>query len=225
MASFVQDGDTLDYTPVAAVTAGDVVVVGDIIGVAARSIAAGKLGAITVSGVHSIAKDASVFAIGDKVFWNPTGDPVGGTAGTGAMTLTATGSTLFAGICVAVAVTGAAEVKVALASGRRNMRLARSTVAATGSTNADAALTAAEGFVTVTAADATKGVKLPPMVAGGSVTIKNNAAAVLKVYPGTGVQLNGGTATTGSLNMAANTIATFYADSATVIFSHPLLPS
>lgn len=98
------------------------------------------------------------------------------------------------------------------------------TVAATGSTNADAAAVAAD-FTIVSGGDATKGVILPAGSAGLSVTVKNNAAAVLKVYPPAGAQINALTATTGAISMAANTIADFRYQSGTQVWTHPLLPS
>lgn len=100
------------------------------------------------------------------------------------------------------------------------------TVAAAGSTNANAAAIPASTYIcVVTAADATKGVILPAMVDGQTIKVKNNAAAVLKVYPFSGAAINGLTATTGSLNMAANTIADFTRTSSTQLYSTPLLPS
>jgi len=100
------------------------------------------------------------------------------------------------------------------------------TVAATGSTNADAAAISAATYIcVVTAADATKGAILPAMVDGQTIKVKNNAAAVLKVYPFSGAAINGLTATTGALSMAANTIADFTRTSSTQIYSTPLLPS
>jgi len=51
MASYVSQGDILDHTPSSAVAAGDVVVIGAIIGVAPRPIAANALGALAVEGV------------------------------------------------------------------------------------------------------------------------------------------------------------------------------
>lgn len=54
MASYVQDGDVLDYTPAAAVAAGDVVVIGALVGVAPRAIAANAVGALAVEGVFEI---------------------------------------------------------------------------------------------------------------------------------------------------------------------------
>ena len=54
MASYVQDGDLLDYTPSSAVAAGDVVVIGSLVGVAPRAIAANAVGALAVEGVFEI---------------------------------------------------------------------------------------------------------------------------------------------------------------------------
>ena len=54
MASYVQDGDLLDYTPGSAVAAGEVVVIGSLVGVAPRAIAANALGALAVEGVYEI---------------------------------------------------------------------------------------------------------------------------------------------------------------------------
>jgi hypothetical protein len=100
------------------------------------------------------------------------------------------------------------------------------TVAATGSTNTDAAPIAAATYIcVVTAADGTKGVILPAMVDGQTIKVKNNAGSILKVYPFSGAAINGLTATTGSLNMAANTIADYTRTSSTQIYSTPLLPS
>jgi predicted RecA/RadA family phage recombinase len=51
MASYVSKGDILDHTPSSAVAAGEVVVIGAIIGVAPRPIAANALGTLAVEGV------------------------------------------------------------------------------------------------------------------------------------------------------------------------------
>ena len=69
--------------------------------------------------------------------------------------------------------------------------------------------------------------QLPAAAAGKVVVIKNSDAAnaVLKVYPATGDKINSGTATTGSLNMAAKTSTVLVAIDATDWFSVPLLPS
>ena len=72
-AVFVQAGDQIDYTPGAAVAAGDVVVQGDLIGVAKQPIAASALGALAVSGVFDFPKatgGGSAIAAGATVYWD-----------------------------------------------------------------------------------------------------------------------------------------------------------
>lgn len=72
-AIFSHKGDYLDHTPSTDVAAGDVVIVGHLIGVAERAILASTLGALALVGVFDIAKDATsgpVFAIGDEVHWD-----------------------------------------------------------------------------------------------------------------------------------------------------------
>jgi predicted RecA/RadA family phage recombinase len=178
-------GSTIDYTPSSAVTAGDVVIVGDIVGVASGDIAANAKGSLDVEGVFDLPKTSAVFAVGDNVYWSATGTPVTGTAGSGAASLE-TGK--FAGVAVEAAITGASYVLTKLKSSKSRMQVP-TTVAATGSTQADAAQLV-EGHTLVSAADATKGVKLPAAAAGKQVSIKNGANAVLKVWPATGDAIN-----------------------------------
>lgn len=99
------------------------------------------------------------------------------------------------------------------------------TVAADGAAATTATPISIYGIVTVSGADGTKGVKLPTAAAGRVVILKNLAAQILKVYPGTDDKINGGTATTGSLNMAASTSAVYAAYDGENWFSVPLLPS
>jgi len=61
MATFVHDGNTIDYTPATDVAAGDVVVQGELIGVAKVPIPADKLGALAVTGVFDLPKAANVY--------------------------------------------------------------------------------------------------------------------------------------------------------------------
>jgi predicted RecA/RadA family phage recombinase len=72
-ATYVHDGNAIDYTPGSDVSAGDVVVLEDLIGVAKRPIAAGALGALAVAGVFDFPKTAGVgeaIAAGAKVYWD-----------------------------------------------------------------------------------------------------------------------------------------------------------
>ncbi len=96
--------------------------------------------------------------------------------------------------------------------------------AATGSTQADAAALSNTGYQLVSGADGTKGVKLPDLGRGGSMEVKNNAGAILKVYPPTGGAINGLSANA-ALSLASNTTAEFNWTSDTQIYSDPLLPS
>lgn len=84
MATFVQVGDTIDYTPGSAVAAGDVVVQVDLVGVATRAIAANALGALAVAGVFDFAKatgSGEGIAAGTKVYWDTVNEVATATAG------------------------------------------------------------------------------------------------------------------------------------------------
>ena len=79
-AFFVQDGNSIDYTPSADVTAGAVVVQGDLVGVAKLDIQAGTLGALAVTGVFDFPKaegSGEGISAGTTVFWNPTQQEAG----------------------------------------------------------------------------------------------------------------------------------------------------
>ncbi len=73
MARYNSDGNTVKYTPSSAVTAGDVVLQGDLIGIAANDIAANDTGALIVSGVVEFPKTGGggiVFTAGDLAYWD-----------------------------------------------------------------------------------------------------------------------------------------------------------
>lgn len=96
----------VDYTPSVAVVAGQVVCVGNTLGVAALPIAADAMGSLHTEGVGDGAKVTGAWTDGQRIYWDPTGDPVGGTAGTGAFTTTAAGGK-FVGYEVGAATSGA----------------------------------------------------------------------------------------------------------------------
>lgn len=99
------------------------------------------------------------------------------------------------------------------------------TVAAAGA-NQGAATQLAGGFTLVTAADDAKGVKLPAAVAGRIVIVKNGVAnKILKIYPATDDKINGGTATTGSYDIAGGTSTILVAYDAVDWYSIPLVAS
>ena len=78
-----------------------------------------------------------------------------------------------------------------------------SAATATGSSEADAyALTTTVTEFTTTASST--GAKLPSATPGAVCVVANFGANTLKVYPNTSDKINNGTATTGSINVAAN---------------------
>ncbi len=82
-AIFVHEGDAIDYTPVAAVDAGAVVVVKRIVGVTRQPIAAGALGSLAVEGVFDMPKeDDAEIDTGEWCYWD-TGNEYVTTTDTG----------------------------------------------------------------------------------------------------------------------------------------------
>ncbi len=80
---FIHGGDSVDYTPAAAVAAGDVVVQGDLVGVAKVDIAADALGALAVTGVFDFPKATGVgtgITAGTILYWDDTNDQATSTA-------------------------------------------------------------------------------------------------------------------------------------------------
>ena len=112
-ATFVQDGKSVDYTPVGAVSAGDVVVQGNLVAVSKLDIPANALGALARQGIFDVVKANDEITAGAAIYWNATGDPVGGTPGSGAATTTA-GSNKFMGWAIADAGAAATTVRLAL---------------------------------------------------------------------------------------------------------------
>ncbi len=106
-ATFVHDGGSIDYTPSADVAVGDVVVQGELVGVAHRAIPANTLGSLAVTGVFDVAKATSAgtaITAGANCYWDATNKVA---------TTTATGNKLI-GKCVRAAVDADAIVRVRL---------------------------------------------------------------------------------------------------------------
>lgn len=76
-AKFVQNADTIDYTPVAAVAAGALVDLGFAVGVAKLPIAAGALGALALAGVFDVDVTAlaATVPVGTAVYLGKDGAP------------------------------------------------------------------------------------------------------------------------------------------------------
>ena len=108
-AIYLHGENYIDYTPGAAVNAGDVVVIGELVRVAVRPIAAGALGALANEGVFNVTKTAgggTGIAVGVNLFWDAgnrvaTANPNGG-------------ANKFMGKCIMAAADGDVTVRVLL---------------------------------------------------------------------------------------------------------------
>lgn len=238
---FRQQGGSVyvDYTPGSAVTAGDVILQGTLVGIVPTDLAASQKGSLNVLGVWNVPKDSSnLSAVGTAVYWDADGSPVDGTALSGCFTSTATANT-FAGWCLETAGAGVGDVDILLVSSfavsvtttdaltdvgtvdytagdlliadgskwecvplsgpftlsaAGLLAMASATVAVGGTAQANANAVAA-GFTLVSGADNTAAIKLPAAAAGAVCVVKNvSTTALLKVFPGTGDKINGGSA-------------------------------
>ncbi len=72
IACFKQEGKSIDYRPSEAVAAGDVVVQGNLVGIARLDIAADTLGSLAVVGVFDVEKATGAVTVGAAVYWDAT---------------------------------------------------------------------------------------------------------------------------------------------------------
>lgn len=73
MKNFVSAGKTLLYTAGANISSGQVVNLTTMIGIAVTDIANGASGAVELEGVFELTKKSGdTFAVGTKVYWDPT---------------------------------------------------------------------------------------------------------------------------------------------------------
>ncbi len=107
LVTFIHDGNSVDYTPGSAVTAGQVVVQGELLGVAKVDIPANALGALAVTGVFDFPKatgGGSGIPAGAKVYWD--------VADNEAKTDDETGANKLIGKCVRAAADADATVRI-----------------------------------------------------------------------------------------------------------------
>ena len=109
------DRGQLDYTPSSAVTGGTVIVLGSLVAIAEVDIAANTLGSLATEGIFKVPKITGAITVGAPVYWDPTGNPDGGTAGSGAATATA-GSLELMGYAALAALSGDDYVYVLLSN-------------------------------------------------------------------------------------------------------------
>lgn len=86
IATFVQNGKTVDFVAAVDVAAGDVVVVGELVGIAQSAVKAGETGAMAVTGVYDLPKAVgagTALVAGTKVNWDATNKVVTTAAGGG----------------------------------------------------------------------------------------------------------------------------------------------
>lgn len=105
-ADYFQKGENLDYVNSGSdvIGAGDIILIGKRLGVAACDIATGAVGSVAVSGVFKLPKAAEALTMGTPVYWDATNSCV---------TATSTSNTL-CGFCTADAAEGDATVPVKL---------------------------------------------------------------------------------------------------------------
>lgn len=85
-ATYIHEGSSIDYTPTVDVTAGDVIVQGELVGVAKLDILANTLGSLSVAGVFDFAKatgGGTGIAAGADVYWDATASQATTNDGTG----------------------------------------------------------------------------------------------------------------------------------------------
>ena len=219
---YKQLGDTIDYTPGAAVAAGTVLMIGTtVVTIVPVAIAATDTGATAVRGVFNVPKDNSNVAAGDALYWDVDGTPYGGEALSGAFTKTAS-TNPFAGIALEAAGTTTGDVDMLLRSIDGSVPgaigptpVATVVVGGTAQANANAVTV---GWTLVTGANDTAAIVLPTAAAGLICMVQNGVAnKILKVFPATADTINGAAAnavynqTNGSFRMyvAYNAVAWF----------------
>lgn len=219
-ATVYGSGGAIDYTPGSAVTAGDVVLIGTRVCVATQDIAASALGSLATEGIFKVPKVTGALSAGDAVYWDVDGDPVGGDAGTGAASGTASVGNLM-GSATAAAAEADEYVYVELQAAKRTATIAGSVTAddITGSDSAlaIAGLAAAQGgSVSVTGGTSSTAGNAGGAVsitggtpgatsAGGAVTVTGGAGGATS---GTGgaVTIAAGAGTAGNANGGALTL-------------------
>lgn len=104
VATFVSEGFAVDYTPSSDVSAGDIVDLGDCVGIATHDISANTLGSIQVYGVYDVAKyTGEAVSLWADVYYD---------AGTNTATGTIGYSEARIGKCVKAAASGDSTVRV-----------------------------------------------------------------------------------------------------------------
>lgn len=196
-ATFKKDDNLLDYyNSGSALSCGDVVVVGTIVGIVntLQGIGASEWGTLVVAGHADFKKATGAISVGDSVYWDEHGNPVTGTAGTGALTTTATGNVLV-GFCETAAASGDSQCRVRMTSAQRTSTLGGS-VEADSITGSDSTLEIA-GDAPATTSSAGGAVAIAGGIggsvsgAGGAITVTGGAGTAASSAGGA-VSMTGG---------------------------------
>lgn len=217
MQNFSQEGVTLDLAAPYDRLSGQGALMGNIFAVAAIDIKSGVVGPFMTEGVYALTKlSTETCSMGDRLYWDDTNKRVTNDGSKGPLI----------GFATAAATNPTSTYSLKLKEGPAVLSalIPTSTAAATGSTQTDAAALPAAGFVLVSAADGTKGVILPANAAGKRVEIKNNTAAILKVYPATSGAINALSANA-AISMASLSSAAFVSYDGTTWYTCPTVPS
>lgn len=103
---YIQTGHNLDYvnTGETLITAGELVIIGEICAIAACTIPPGEKGVVSTNGVWLMPKDDAEISAGAKVYYDSDADEISATEG----------SNTFVGIAVAAAAAGDTSAAVRL---------------------------------------------------------------------------------------------------------------
>ncbi len=175
---------------------------------------------LATDGVFDVPKTSDVFTAGDAVYWNSAGDPVTGTAGTGAAD-NATGNLM--GLCISNAANTASYVRTKLTAAKRTTTIAGSVTAdditgtdsslgitgKTGNASAGGIVAVAGGVAAAGANDGgavtiTGGAGPTAGNTGGAITITSGAGDVTNGTAGAILIDSGAGATKGAITIGTN---------------------
>jgi hypothetical protein len=195
---FVHEGQSVDYTPAAAVNAGVVVVQNGLAGVTQRDIAANALGALRIEGVFDFDKQSSLaIAAGSPVYWD---------AANSVATTTVPGNTLI-GRAVVAAGASDTSVRVYLQPTNDHSSLLLSAVAASTAISNTATQTAFDQAVTIPANTLRVGDVI--RVVAQAIATATNSTDTLNVTLRIGTQ---DVIATGAVDVANSDVAVITAD-------------
>ena len=111
MKNYVKKGESINYTvPAGGVTSGDIVLMNDLVGVAASTGVENDVVPVAVCGVYSVAKAAEAMAVGEKLYFDEDNDQLTVSSEGGSPW----GSLVLAGYCSAAAALSDSTVDVKL---------------------------------------------------------------------------------------------------------------